>query len=242
MQRAKSAGGVKVRVGTSGYAYPEWKGTFYPKDLPASRFLEHYAARFDTVELNNTFYRLPSEDAVATWAAGVPAGFVYSVKASMRITHHKRLRDASEAVDRLLKVTAGFGEHLGPILFGLPPNLSKDLPRLRDFLASLPAGQRAAFEFRHASWFADDVYEALREREAALCIADAEDLSTPVVATAPWGYARLRREDYSKPDLVAWAERLLAQPWKEAFVYLKHEEAGRGPALARELIDLLCAA
>ena len=228
-----------VRVGTSGYAYPEWKGTFYPKDLPASRFLAHYASVFDTVELNNTYYRLPGESAVASWAAGVPDGFVYALKASMRITHQKRLRDASEPLERLWSVTAGLGAKRGPVLFGLPPNLAKDLPRLADFLALLPREGRSAFEFRHPSWFSDDVYEALRAAGAALCVADAEELSTPVVATAPWGYVRLRRADYPEPDLRAWADRLLAQPWTEAFVYLKHEDAGRGAAFAQSLRAML---
>jgi uncharacterized protein YecE (DUF72 family) len=230
---------MRVRVGTSGYAYPEWKGTFYPEDLPASKFLAHYAERFDTVELNNTYYRLPNASTVEGWASGVPAGFVYALKASQKITHFKRLRDTSNEVEYLFKVTAGLGEHRGPILFGLPPNLKKDLPRLADFLGALPAGGRAAFEFRHESWFADDVYDALRKHDVSLCVAEAEDLATPLVATASWGYLRLRREDYADKDMPVWAERISGQPWKEAFVYLKHEDAGRGPALARLLIDAL---
>jgi uncharacterized protein YecE (DUF72 family) len=230
---------MRVRVGTSGYAYPEWKGTFYPEDLPASKFLAHYAERFDTVEINNTFYRLPNAKAVAGWAEGAPAGFVYSLKASQKITHFKRLKEAGDEVGYLFRTVAGLGEHLGPVLFGLPPNLKKDLPRLEAFLAALPTGPRCAFEFRHESWFSDDVYEALRRRDASLCVAEAEELATPLVATASWGYLRLRREDYADGAMAEWARRITAQPWGEAFVYLKHEDAGRGPALARVLLDAL---
>src|SRR5262245_46233398 len=230
---------MRVRVGTSGYAYPEWKGTFYPEDLPASKFLAHYAERFDTVEINNTYYRLPNAKAVEGWAKGVPAGFAYSLKASQKITHFKRLKDAGDEVEYLFRVIQGLGEHLGPVLFGLPPNLKKDLPRLTDFLASLPAGARCAFEFRHETWFADDVYEALTKHGAALCVAEAEDLTVPLVATAPWGYLRLRREDYADADMAVWADKIVAQPWSEAFVYLKHEDAGRGPALAKVLLGAL---
>ena len=229
---------MRVRVGTSGYAYPEWKGTFYPEDLPASRFLAHYAERFDTVEINNTYYRLPNAKTVEGWAKGVPPGFSYSLKASQKITHFKRLKDTASEVEYLFRIAAGLGEHLGPILFGLPPNLKKDLPRLTDFLAALPAG-RSAFEFRHESWFSDDVYEALKKHGAALCVAEAEDLAVPLVATASWGYLRLRREDYADADMSVWADKIAAQPWDEAFVYLKHEDAGKGPALARVLLDAL---
>jgi uncharacterized protein YecE (DUF72 family) len=207
--------------------------------MPASRFLGHYASRFDTVELNNTFYRLPTESAVAGWAAGVPEGFVYALKASMRITHQKRLRDASEPLERLWSVTEGLGARRGPVLFGLPPNFAKDLPRLEAFLALLPREERSAFEFRHPSWFADDVYDALRAAGVALCVADAEELATPLVATASWGYARLRRADYAEAELRSWADRLRAQPWTEAFVYLKHEEAGRGAVMAEALRAML---
>ena len=230
---------MRVRVGTSGYAYPEWKGAFYPADLPASRFLAYYAERFDTVEINNTFYRLPNASAVAGWAKGAPEGFVYALKASQKITHFKRLKDAGSEVEYLFRTTEGLGEKRGPVLFGLPPNLKKDLPRLVDFLGALPAGPRCAFEFRHASWFADDVYDALRARDAALCVAEAEELATPLVATATWGYLRLRREDYADAQMAAWAKRVGEQPWGEAFVYLKHEDAGRGPALARVFLHAL---
>ena len=230
---------MRVRVGTSGYAYPEWKGSFYPEDLPAPRFLAYYAERFDTVEINNTFYRLPNASTVAGWAQGAPAGFVYSLKASQKITHFKRLKDAANEVEFLFRTTAELGEKRGPILFGLPPNLKKDLPRFQDFLASLPAGPRCAFEFRHPSWFDDEVYDLLRARDASLCVAEAEELATPLVATASWGYLRLRREDYQDAQMAQWAERIRAQAWSDAFVYLKHEDAGRGPALARVLLGAL---
>jgi uncharacterized protein YecE (DUF72 family) len=215
----------RIRLGTSGYAYTAWRRSFYPEGLPASRFLEHY--------------RLPPARTFAGWASGVPAGFTFTVKAPQQITHRRRLRDASRDVGRFWKATAELGKARGPLLFGLPPNFRKDVPLLGEFLRALPAGCRAAFEFRHASWFDDEVFDLLRRRKVCLCVADAEALSTPLVATTPWGYVRLRRDDYSERELRAWAKRLAAQPWKEAFVYLKHDDAGRGPALALRLVELL---
>jgi uncharacterized protein YecE (DUF72 family) len=228
---------VRVRAGTSGYAYPEWKGSFYPPDLPAKSFLPYYAGRFDTVEVNNTFYRLPSPSVLAGWAETVPPGFSFAMKATQSITHRRRLKDAGEPAAALWDAAGALGDRLGPVLFGLPPNLKKDLPRLEAFLAILPPGRRAAFEFRHPTWFDDDVYAALRARGVALCVADAEELTTPPVATAGFGYLRLRRTDYDDAALAAWADRVLAQPWDEAFVYFKHEDAGTGPRLARAFLD-----
>ncbi|MFY9550489.1 MAG: DUF72 domain-containing protein [Thermoanaerobaculia bacterium] len=227
---------MRVLAGTSGFSYKEWKGSFYPEDLPADAMLRYYGERLPAVEINNTFYRMPKPALLEGWAAEVPEGFRFVLKASQRITHHKRLKDAGEEVAYFFQVAATLGGRLGPALFQLPPNLKKDLPRLADFLALLPEGSRAAFEFRHASWFQDDVFEALRARGAALCVAEDEELATPLVATAPWGYLRLRRQDYDDGAVGAWAEKIRGQSWGEAFVFFKHEDAGAGPRLAAELL------
>ena len=229
---------VNVVVGTSGYSYKEWKGPFYPKEVPAKKFLSYYAARLATVEINNTFYKMPSAKLVQSWADEAPADFIFAVKAPQRITHHKRLVECAEPLQLLVDAIEPLGKKLGPILFQLPPNFKKDLPRLLAFLAALPKRWRAAFEFRHESWLGDDTYEALRAAGAALCIADSEKLSTPVVATAKWGYLRLRREDYVESDIRTWRNRISAQPWDKAFVYFKHEDKARGPAYASLLMSL----
>lgn len=230
---------MRTLIGTSGYSYPAWKGAFYPPDLAAKKFLSFYASRLSTVEINNTFYRMPSAKLVQSWCDEVPEGFVFAIKAPQRITHQQRLRDAGETVAALLRAIELLADKQGPILFQLPPFLKKDVPLLADFLAAMPRRCRAAFEFRHPSWFADDTYEALRQGGAALCVAEAEKLATPLVATADWGYLRLRREDYVEADVRAWADKIRAQPWREAFVYFKHEDAARGPQLAASLGSLM---
>ena len=230
---------MNLYVGTSGYAYKEWKGSFYPHDLPAKRMLHFYGEHFRTVEINNTFYRMPSASLLETWAGEVPDDFRFVLKASQRITHLQRLQDADDSVAYLLDVAGTLQQRLGALLFQLPPNLKKDAPRLRAFLALLPPQPRAAFEFRHPSWFDDEVFALLHDHQAALCIAEAEgDLEVPVVATADWGYLRLRRPDYGDAELKAWAKRVRQQGWQEAFVFFKHEEAGRGPQLATRFIEL----
>jgi len=226
---------MRIWTGTSGFSYKEWKGNFYPEDLPAARMLEHYAQRLDAVEINNTFYRLPRTEMLAKWKAQVPDDFAFVLKASRRITHMKRLKEADEPLGYLAKAaTEGLGDRLGPVLFQLPPYLKKDVERLRDFLAIVPAGLRAAFEFRHESWFGDDVYAALSESGAALVAADTGDGDAPVVPTAEFGYARLRRPEYGDAELAAWAERIRGAGWAEAFAFFKHEDAGAGPALAKQ--------
>jgi uncharacterized protein YecE (DUF72 family) len=231
---------MKVRVGTSGYSYKQWRGSFYPPDLPDAEMLRYYATRLPTVEINNTFYRMPTPALIARWAEEVPDGFSFVLKASQRITHHKRLNNAGEDVAYLFQTAAALGDKLGPVLFQLPPYSKKDAARLLDFLAVLPEGRRTAFEFRHESWFDDEVYEALRARGASLCVADTDEAEPArLVPTAPWGYLRLRRADYTEEDLAAWADRIRAQPWQEAFVFFKHEEEGKGPALAARLIARL---
>jgi uncharacterized protein YecE (DUF72 family) len=228
---------VNVRIGTSGYNYPAWKGTFYPADLPAAKMLPYYAARFPTVEINATFYRMPTPKTVAGWAAATPEGFVLALKAPQRITHFARLRNVDDPLRVFCDVARTLGPKLGPLLFQLPPNFKKDTDRLAETLFQLPSDLRCAWEFRHESWLADDVYDLLRRRNAALCIADSEAASTPLVATADFGYLRLRDEGYTEDDLARWAETIrgLGHAWRETFVYFKHEESGTGPAFAASL-------
>jgi uncharacterized protein YecE (DUF72 family) len=230
---------MKIYAGTSGYAYTAWQGSFYPADLPEKQMLRYYGERFRTVEINNTFYRMPNAAVLATWAGAVPADFIFVLKAPRRITHQLRLKDADESVAHLLDVAATLRERLGPILFQLPPYLSKDVPRLRAFLALLPPSRRVAFEFRHRSWFEAEVFDLLRQHGAALCIADAEGgLDVPFVAIADWGYLRLRRPDYGDAELTAWARRVRETGWRDAFVFFKHEDEGRAPRLAQRFLEL----
>jgi uncharacterized protein YecE (DUF72 family) len=230
----------RVLVGTSGFSYPAWRGTFYPEDLAAREMLAFYAGVLGTVEINNTFYRLPSPALLTGWARHTPTGFRFALKAPQRITHHLRLRDAQELTGRFCDAATRLGPKLGPILFQLPPYFRADHPRLADFLAELPPGFEPAVEFRHASWFTDETYALLARHRAALCIADGDDASTPPVATAPFGYLRLRRQDYSDADLDAWATRVRdMRTWKRTYAYFKHEETGRGPALAKAFLARL---
>jgi uncharacterized protein YecE (DUF72 family) len=230
---------MNLYVGTSGFAYKPWKGPFYPKDLPADEMLRFYGERFRAVEINNTFFRMPKPAVLEGWSAEVPEGFKFVLKASRGITHMKRLKDAGESVAYLLKVSSALKEKLGPLLFQLPPNLKKDAPRLRDFLALLPADRQAAFEFRHQSWFDDEIFALLREHHAALCIAEAEDdLEIPFVSTADWGYLRLRLPEYSDVELKTWAKRIRGQPWRNAFIFFKHEDEAKGPRLAARFLEL----
>ena len=222
---------MAVRVGTSGYSYTAWKGSFFPADLPNSRMLEFYAQKLSTVEINNTFYRMPTSAALAHWAEQVPQGFVFALKAPRRITHQKQLADCAEETSHFLRLASELGAKLGPLLFQLPPFMKKDLTRLRDFLASLPKSFAAAFEFRHDSWMDDQVFEALREKNAALCIADTDEKEGQVIRTANWGYLRLRRSDYSADSLASWAKRIAGE-WTQTYVYFKHEEEGKGPKFA----------
>lgn len=234
---------MNVRVGTSGYNYAAWKGSFYPADLSAAKMLPYYAARFPTVEINATFYRMPTAKTLAGWDAATPASFVLALKAPQRITHFARLRGIDEPLRFFCDVARTLGPKLGPLLFQLPPNFKKDTDRLAETLFLLPPDLRCAFEFRHETWLADDVYDLLRRRNAALCIADSEAASTPVVATADFGYLRLRDEGYTGADLARWAETIqgFGGTWNDAFVYFKHEESGTGPAFARRLTELLTA-
>jgi uncharacterized protein YecE (DUF72 family) len=222
---------MKLNAGTSGYAFKEWKGSFYPPDLKDDAMLGYYASKFPTVEINNTFYRLPKEGVLQAWASQVPDPFTFAIKASQRITHHARLKpEGASAVEFLLKNTSALAGRLGPILFQLPPNLKKDFDRLRAFLDTLPADRRYTIEFRHESWFDDEVFGALRARDIPLCIVEQPDFASPVVSTASWGYVRLHRFDYDEAMMAEWVKRLATQPWSEAYVYFKHDEGiGSGP-------------
>ena len=230
---------MNLYVGTSGYSYKKWKGTFYPKGLPDKQMLGYYGERFRTVEINNTFYQTPKASVLEAWAGAVPTEFKFVLKAPQQITHRQRLKDAGDSVSQLLEVAGALKDRLGPLLFQLPPNLKKDVPRLGEFLALLPSRRRAAFEFRHPSWFDEEVFGLLRRHRAALCIAEAEgDLKVPFVATADWGYLRLRRPDYGDAEIRTWAERVREQDWRDAFVFFKHEDEGKGPQMAKRFLEL----
>jgi len=229
---------MRMLTGTSGYSYKEWVGPFYPAKTPASDMLRHYATRFSSVEINNTFYRMPAAALLERWAQEVPEGFSFAVKAPRRITHIKRLKEAGPIVEEFLRRAAALGDKLGIVLYQCPPTLRKDVPRLRDFLAALPPGRRAAFEFRHDSWHDDEVYDALRERGAAWCVAEEDDGSTPFVCTSADVYLRLRRTGYTGDDLRAWVDRLKAQPIERAWVYFKHEDEALAPRFASLFADL----
>ncbi len=235
------AGSMRIHVGTSGYNYPEWRGTFYPEKLSAKDMFGYYSARFQTVEINYTFYRMPTEKATEGWRAQAPEGFTYALKAPRRITHDRRLLNAGDLVEFFAKAARGLGPHAGPLLFQLPPAFKADLGRLEAFLALVPPDMRAAFEFRHDSWLTDDVYRLLADHRAALCIADFGDKTPPLVATARHGYFRLRDEGYTPADLQRWVDQARAHEadWDDLFVYFKHEEEGKGPEFAAAFRSLL---
>jgi uncharacterized protein YecE (DUF72 family) len=235
---------VELHVGTSGYSYKEWKGSFYPEDLAAGDMLRWYGERLNAVEINNTFYRLPKIPVLEGWASEVPEGFRFSIKASHRITHFARLKEeAREPTEYLLSTLASMGDRLGAILFQMPPNMKVDVGRLEQFLTVLPDGTPGAFEFRHESWTDPAVRTLLEGRRMALVCADTEDEEgdAPLVETAPWGYVRLRRPDYTDADLERWAERLRDTGWERAFAFFKHEDEGAGPRLAARFRDVFLA-
>ena len=230
---------MKLLAGASGYSFKEWKGDFYPESIRPEEMLAFYSDRLPTVEINNTFYQMPKVAVLENWARSTPESFRFSIKASRRITHMSRLKaeSAADSVAFLYRNLAALGAKRGPVLYQLPPFLKKDLPRLTEFLALLPAGHDAAFEFRNDTWFADEVYEALKRAGAALCISEREDNEPPpLVETAAWGYVRLRLETYSADDLKRWAERLAATSWRRIFVYFMHEPTA--PAYAQTLMSL----
>jgi uncharacterized protein YecE (DUF72 family) len=223
-----------LRIGTSGYSYAEWKGTFYPEDLKPAHMLSYYAQRLGTVEINNTFYRLPTPRLLESWASQVPEGFQFVLKVSQKITHFKRLKDVDEEMGFLLGSARTLGARLGPFLVQIPPNLKRDDERLEAFLRLLPAGMRAAFEVRHESWLVPEVYALLERHGVALVASQTdEEPEVTVTRTAPWGYLRLRKTRYTPEELDAWSRRIAGMGWEEAFVFFKHEQIG--PELAAQL-------
>ena len=230
---------MRLWVGTSGYSYKEWKGSFYPDDLTAKEFLSYYASQLPAVEINNTFYRMPRADVVKSWTEQVHDNFRFSVKASRRITHIKRLKDPGEETRYLLDTIQHFGDTLGVVLYQLPPNFKKNLERLIEFVEVLDSDTRSVFEFRHDSWFDDEVRDLLNAHNCALCLADVDDEDEPdLTPTADFGYLRLRRMNYEKPQLESWMKKIQAQAWSDVFVFFKHEDAGAGPALAKQFLEL----
>jgi len=226
-------------VGTSGYSYKEWKGSFYPEDLPDKDMLAAYARQLPSVEINNTFYRLPTVALLKSWGEQVPENFRFVLKASRRITHIKRLKECEEDTAYLFETAQTLGARLGAILFQLPPFLRKDVPRLEGFLELIPRHSRAAFEFRHESWFEKEIYDALKGKGCALCFADSEDNKLEaLVPTASWGYLRLRKPEYTEKDLGEWVKEVKKQDWDRVFIFFKHEDGGTGPKLAHRFLEL----
>jgi uncharacterized protein YecE (DUF72 family) len=230
---------MNLYVGTSGYSYKEWKGSFYPEKIPAKEMLHYYAERLSTVEINATFYRMPQASMLANWKEQVLPTFRFALKAPQRITHFKRLKETDEETKYFFETAAVLADQLGVVLFQLPPNMKKDLPRLETFLAQLPLATRAAFEFRHPTWFDDDVLDLLRSQNRALVVSDTDDMpTTHIDKTADWGYLRLRRVQYSEENLAEWLGRIRDQNWQETFLFFKHEDAGTGPKLAAQFLEL----
>jgi len=231
---------MRYLIGTSGYNYPEWRGSFYPEKFPTSKMLAYYSERFNTVEVNYTFYRMPTPALLDGWAKGTPESFTFTLKAPRRITHDAKLQRVEDLTQTFCRTAATLGSKLGILLFQLPPTMQRDDAVLGAFLETLPEGTRAAFEFRHPSWHDDAVFDALRRRNVALCIADSEKLSTPVVPTAPYAYFRLRDEGYQPADIDAWGSTIRGLGGiEDAYVYFKHEEQGKGPEFARMLMRSL---
>ena len=232
---------MKIYVGTSGYAYKEWKGRFYPEKIAPKEMLRFYSGRLGTVEINNTFYHMPKGSVLTSWAEQVPGDFVFALKAPQVITHLKQLRNVFEETEYLFRTLSILDRKLGPVLFQFPKSFRADRTKLQDFLRLLPEDGACAFEFRSPSWLDDEVLDLLREREFSLCTADADENSAnEIISTASWGYLRLRRSDYTDADLSQWLGRILAQKWKKAFVFFKHEDEAKGPELAvrfRELAE-----
>jgi uncharacterized protein YecE (DUF72 family) len=232
---------MNIYSGTSGYGYKEWKGTFYPEKISPQEMLRFYGERFRTVEINNTFYRLPTGSVLASWAEQVPLDFIFAIKAPQKITHLKRLRNVAEETGYLFRSLSILERKLGPVLFQFPKTFQADYPTLEAFLDLLPGGISCAFEFRSPSWLQAKMLDLLRGRNYSLCTADTdENPAEEIIGTASWGYLRLRRSDYTAADLSRWLERILSQPWEKTFVYFKHEDEALGPKMAirfQELAD-----
>jgi len=230
---------MTLYVGTSGYSYKEWKGSFYPEKISPKEMLGYYASRLHAVELNNTFYRMPKPEMIESWKSQVPENFRFSVKAPQTITHFRRLKDAAPQTRMMLRTVAALDQRLGAVIFRLPEEMKKDLKRLESFLKVLPVDTPAVFDFRHPTWFDDEVVELLRSQKRVFCVSDIEELpESYTFKTADWGYVRLRRERYTKAELVRWVKRIKAQKWKDTYVFFKHEDEGTGPTLAAQFVAL----
>jgi uncharacterized protein YecE (DUF72 family) len=230
---------MRFYVGTSGYSFKEWKGTFYPEKIPQREMLSYYAKHFSTVEINNTFHKFPTESTVKSWAEQVPGSFRFVLKARQIITHFRRLQNAESYTDDFIRIASVLKERQGPILFQLPPNFKKDVARLDAFLGYINGRAQAAFEFRHESWFDEEVFNCLRAHKSAMCIADADDLPTGhLVGTTSWAYVRLREEGYTDKNLRQWIKKIRSEGFDDAYVFFKHEDAGAGPKLATRFLEL----
>lgn len=232
---------MTIWVGTSGYNYPQWKGSFYPEKLPEAQMLSYYAERLSTVEINYTYYRMPNPKTLESWSIATPSQFKLTLKAPKKITHDARLRDCADNLKYFTETALRLGPKLGALLFQLPPGFKKDLSRLDTFLETLPAGTCAAFEFRHGSWLDDEVFSRLQSKNLALCVADGTTMATPMIVTADYAYFRLRDEGHTQAEIVAWAHRIrdATSHCKDVYVYFKHEEAGKGPQFAKLFVDAL---
>jgi uncharacterized protein YecE (DUF72 family) len=233
---------MKIYTGTSGFAYKEWKGTFYPEKISPKELLRSYSSRLNTVEINNTFYHMPNGTVLTAWADQVDSDFVFALKAPQVITHMKRLHHVSSETGYLFKSLQVLERKLGPVLFQFPKTFHADPEALKAFLTLVPSTALCAFEFRSPSWLDDVTLSQLREKGCSLCVADDDEAPAgEIISTAPWGYLRLRRSDYSEADLLLWAKKVLAQKWEKAFVFFKHEGDGaKGPELAmrfQQLVD-----
>jgi uncharacterized protein YecE (DUF72 family) len=230
---------MKIYVGTSGYRYKEWKGKFYPEKIPPKEMLRFYSERLRAVEINNTFYHMPTEGVLASWAEQVPDDFIFAFKAPQVITHLKRLRNAGGETEYLFRTLSVLDKKLGPVLFQFPGSFHADYPAMKEFLDLVPDNISCAFEFRHPSWLDGETPELLRKRGYSLCTADTdEDPANDIISTATWGYLRLRRSDYTDAGLSQWMERVRSQKWKKAFVFFKHEEGAKGPEMAVRFHEL----
>ena len=230
---------MKIFCGTSGFSYKEWKGNFYPEKHPDKDMLSYYATKLTAVEINNTFYRIPKRIVFESWLQQVNSDFKFSIKASRKITHFQRLKETDDTSEYLFRNVRSLGQSLGCILFQLPPNLKKDSERLKKFLDVIPQEFRAAFEFRHESWYDDEIYKLLQDRNSALVITETDEApEAEFIKTADWTYLRLRRTQYADDELKTRAEKIKSQNWNDIFVFFKHEDEGTGPALAGKFIDI----
>jgi len=232
---------MEISVGTSGYSYKEWKGTFYPEKISPKEMLHSYSAHFSTVEINNTFYHMPTETVLSGWADQVPDGFVFAFKAPQIITHIKRLKNVESETKYLFKTLSMLGSKLGPVLFQFPKTFPAEVQELKSFLSLLPRTMSFAFEFRNSSWLNGTILDLLREKGCSLCTPDSdENAASEIISTASWGYLRLRRVDYAENELSRWMKRILSQKWQRAFVFFKHEEeTGKGPDMAIRFCELV---